>query len=132
LRYLLDTNVCIDFLTGRYLGVVRRIKAERPERLAVSSISVAELRYGAEKSARPLQNHQELDKFFEELATVDFDLRAAALYGQIRQQLEQQGTPIGPYDLQIAAHALALEVILVTDNEAEFRRVPGLVVENWR
>jgi tRNA(fMet)-specific endonuclease VapC len=132
LRYLLDTNVCIDFLTGRYLGVVRRIKAERPERLAVSSISVAELRYGAEKSARPLQNHQKLDKFFEELATVDFDLRAAALYGQIRQQLEQQGTPIGPYDLQIAAHALALEVILVTDNEAEFRRVPGLVVENWR
>ncbi len=120
------------FLTGRYLGVVRRIKAERPDRLAVSSVSVAELRFGAEKSAKPQQNHRKLDQLFEELPTVDFDLRAAAIYGRVRQSLEKEGTPIGPYDLQIAAHALALELILVTDNEGEFRRVQGLSVENWR
>jgi tRNA(fMet)-specific endonuclease VapC len=131
-RYLLDTNVCVDYLTGRYPRVTRRLQQAEPEDVCVSSVAVAELRYGAEKSARRQRNHERLDIFLDEVACVDFDSNAAAVYGRIRARLEKKGAVIGPYDLQIAAHALSLGLVLVSDNVREFRRVSGLKVENWR
>jgi tRNA(fMet)-specific endonuclease VapC len=132
MRYLLDTNVCVDYLTGRYPRVTRRIQQAEPDDVCVSSVAVAELRYGAEKSARPQQNHERLDIFLREVACVDFDSNAASVYGRIRARLEKKGVVIGPYDLQIGAHALSLGLVLVSDNVREFRRVSGLKVENWR
>ena len=132
MKYLLDTNVCVDYLNGRYPGVTRAMQASAPEDLCVSSVAVAELRYGAEKSVQRQRNHARLDVFLAEVPCVDFDRDAAALYGRVRAALERRGTVIGPYDLQIAAHALALGLVLVSDNTREFRRVRGLKVENWR
>ena len=132
MKYLLDTNVCVDYLNGRYPSLTRRLQAATPSDLGLSSVAVGELRYGAEKSADPRSNHERLDLFLSEVQCVDFDSDAAAVYGRIRATLERQGRVIGPYDLQIAAHALALGVTLVSDNVREFRRVATLRVENWR
>jgi tRNA(fMet)-specific endonuclease VapC len=131
-RYLLDTNVCVDYLTGRHPSVTARLQTESPSELCTSSIVAAELRYGADRSARPARNHVALDRLFAGLSTVRFDLEAARTYGRIRARLEKSGASIGPNDLLIAAHALSLELVLVTDNEREMGRVPGLVVANWR
>jgi tRNA(fMet)-specific endonuclease VapC len=98
----------------------------------VSSVAVAELRYGAEKSVHRKRNHARLDVFLGEIACVDFDPAAASVYGRVRTALEKRGALIGPYDLQIAAHALALRLVLVSDNIKGVRRVRGLKVENWR
>jgi tRNA(fMet)-specific endonuclease VapC len=131
-RYLLDTNVCVDFLNGRFPRVVERLKSSLPEDVAVSTVAVAELRYGASRSARGVENHRRLDLLLEELAALEFDLSAAVAYGRLRSELEARGTPIGPNDMLIAAQALAKKLVLVTDNVDEFRRVDGLAVENWR
>jgi len=132
MAYLLDTNACVDYLTGRYPGVVARIQRSSPEELFLSSVVVAELRYGADHSARRRANHARIDALIAELEALDFDLRAAAAYGRVRAQLEADGTPIGPNDMLIAAHALSRGLRVVTDNVAEFRRVKGLKVDNWR
>jgi tRNA(fMet)-specific endonuclease VapC len=131
-RYLLDTNVVIDFFTGRCPPLVEHVLALPPDDLAVSVIAVAELRFGADKSARPEDDHQRIDRFLEDVAALPFDLSAAAVYGRVRSELESSGTPIGPNDLLIAAQALSQSLILVTDNEREFGQVRGLQVENWR
>jgi tRNA(fMet)-specific endonuclease VapC len=130
--YLLDTNVAVDYLTGRYPSVVDRLRSLVPEDVAISSVAVAELRYGADKSGRPAENHARLDAFLADVATIDFDLRAAAAYGRLRARLEAAGTPIGPNDMLIAAQALAEGLVLVSDNVSEFGRVPGLEVQDWR
>jgi tRNA(fMet)-specific endonuclease VapC len=132
MRYLLDTNVCVDYLRGRHQHVTRRIQQSTPEDLRVSSVVVGELRYGAEKSAHPKRNHELVDVFLDHVASVNFDREAALTYGRVRVALEKRGLVIGPYDLQIAAHALSLGLVLVTDDVREFRRVAGLRVENWR
>jgi tRNA(fMet)-specific endonuclease VapC len=93
---------------------------------------MAELRYGAEKSRRKKLNHDLLDTLSREVRCVDFDLDGTRTYGELRTTLEKRGTPIGPYDMMIAAHALSLGLIVVTDKEHEFRRVKSLPVENWR
>jgi tRNA(fMet)-specific endonuclease VapC len=98
--------------------------------LGISSISVGELFFGAEKSGSA-RNRVALQHFLEPLEIADFDPVAAAVYGRLRNVLERAGTPIGPLDTQIAAHALALGVTLVTNNTREFSRVPGLRLENW-
>jgi len=131
-KYLLDTNVCVDFLNRRHLSVVEKIQSSFPEDLCLSSVVVAELRYGADRSVRKAQNHERLDILTAEIQCVDFDLSAARVYGRVRSTLEAEGMPIGPYDMMIAAHALSLGLVLVTDNERELRRVAGLKVENWR
>ena len=95
-------------------------------------MAIAELRFGAEKSTHRQRNHERLDVFLADVRCVDFDADAAVVYGRIRTALERRGAVIGPYDLQIAAHALSLAVVLVSDNVREFRRVSGLRVENWR
>src|SRR5512134_2909680 len=132
MAFLLDTNVCIDYLTGRYPTVVARIQDSSPEDLYLSVVVVAELRYGADHSARRRANHSRIDVLIEELKPLDFDLRAAATYGRVRSQLEAIGAPIGPNDMLIAAHALSRGLTVVTDNTEEFDRVKGLKVENWR
>lgn len=132
MRYLLDTNVCVDYLNGRFPSLVRRIQQARPEDLATDSVVAAELRYGAERSRQPERNHARLDLLLGEIAVLDFDLQAASAYGALRARLEARDHPIGAHDMLIAAHALAAGLILVTDNVREFTRVKGLVVENWR
>jgi tRNA(fMet)-specific endonuclease VapC len=132
MAFLLDTNACIDYLTGRYPRVVTRIQGSSPEDLFLSVVVVAELRYGADHSARRRSNHSRIDALVEEIEPLDFDLRAAATYGRVRARLEAGGTPIGPNDMLIAAHALSRGLTVVTDNTTEFRRVKGLKVENWR
>jgi tRNA(fMet)-specific endonuclease VapC len=130
--FLLDTNACIDYFTGRYPRVVSRIQGSSPEDLFLSVVVVAELRYGADHSARRRANHSRIDALVEEIEPLDFDLQAAATYGRVRAQLEAGGTPIGPNDMLIAAHALSRGLTVVTDNTTEFRRVKGLKVANWR
>ena len=132
MAFLLDTNACVDYLTARYPKVVERIQGSSPEDLFLSVVVVAELRYGADHSTRRRTNHSRIDALIEEIEPLDFDLRAAASYGRVRAQLEKGGTPIGPNDMLIAAHALSRGLTVVTDNTAEFRRVRGLKVENWR
>lgn len=84
MRYLLDTNVVVDYFTGRYPSVIARLLETSPEELAVSSIAVAELRFGADKSTRSAENHDRIDRFVEHVPSLDFDLRAAACYGRLR------------------------------------------------
>jgi len=131
-RHLLDTNACVDYLTGRYPKLVARIQSSSPDGLCLSSVVVAELRYGADHSARRRTNHGRIDALLDEIECLDFDLQAAASYGRVRAQLEAAGTPIGPNDMLIAAHALSRGLSVVTDNVAEFKRVKGLKVDNWR
>ena len=132
MKYLLDTNVCVDFLNRRYPSVTERIRKSSPEDLCLSSVVVAELRYGADRSERRSENHERIDVLTAEIQCLDFDLAAARAYGRVRSALEAEGAPIGPYDMMIAAHALSQDLILVTDNEREFRRISGLAIENWR
>ena len=132
MKYLLDTNVCVDFLNASYPSVVERIRRASPGDLCLSSVVAAELRYGAEKSARKEQNHARIDVLTAEIECAEFDLEAARTFGRVRTVLEAKGTPIGPYDTMIAAHALCLGLVLVTDNVDEFRKVEHLEVENWR
>jgi tRNA(fMet)-specific endonuclease VapC len=132
MAYLLDTNACSDYFTARYPKVVARIQACSPDDLRLSVVVVAELRYGADHSPRRRANHARIDTLIEEIEVLDFDLRAAATYGRVRAQLEAGGTPIGPNDMLIAAHALSRGLTVITDNTAEFGRVKGLKVDSWR
>ena len=132
MKYLLDTNVWVDYLNGQYPGVTRRIQRCPPEDICCSSIVIAELRYGADKSQNKVANHAKLDVLTAEIQCLDFDLEAATAFGRVRVALEEAGRVIGPYDMLIAAHALSRQLILVTDNVGEFSRVKDLEVENWR
>lgn len=131
MRYLLDTNICIYIIKRKPPEVLERLTSLDPEEVGVSSITVAELEYGVAKSSRPRQNRDALINFLAPLQILAFDDEAARHYGDIRVHLEKAGKPIGAMDLLIAAHARSLSLTLVTNNEKEFSRVPGLVVENW-
>jgi tRNA(fMet)-specific endonuclease VapC len=130
-RYMLDTNVCIFLIHKKAAGVLARLRQHAMGEIGVSTITVAELRYGADKSQRPAQNHAALDAFLAPLVRVGFDSAAADCYGPVRAELERLGMTIGPLDTLIAAHALSLDAILVTNNSAEFSRVSGLTLEDW-
>ena len=129
--YLIDTNICIYLITERSESVRKRIEEENPYHVAISAISVAELEYGVAKSRHIKQNRTALRSFLSAFEIIPFDDRDAEQYGLIRALLEKQGQPIGAYDLEIASQGLARNMTVVTNNEKEFRRVPGLVVENW-
>lgn len=131
MKYLLDTNICIFVIKRKPPSVLDRFEQYSPGDLGISSVTVAELRYGAEKSGRAEQNHAALDAFLAPLVIADFDALAADRYGKVRAELERRGTPIGPLDTMIAAHSLSLGVTLITGNTSEFSRVPGLAIENW-
>jgi tRNA(fMet)-specific endonuclease VapC len=129
--YLLDTNICIYALKNRPPEVLERLRAVGRAAVAVSVITVLELRQGAEKSQQMAANHSRLDFFLAPMRVLPFDEDAALAGARIRAHLERQGTPIGDLDSLIAAHALARDLILVTNNLWEFERVPGLQTENW-
>ena len=131
MMYLLDTNICIYIIKKKPPNVLRKFKTLKLGDIGISSITVAELRYGVEKSKYGARNRRAVEQFLTPLAIADFDAKAAQTYGQIRATLEAKGTPIGPLDTLIAAHALSLGVTLVTNNIKEFSRVPGLKLENW-
>ena len=131
MKRLLDTNICIYLISRKPAAVLRHLEAARVGDLGLSSITVAELVYGAAKSRYPDRNRQALEKFLLPLEIAPFDMAAATAYGPVRANLEHAGRLIGPLDLLIAAHALSLGVKLVTNNIREFKRVPGLRVEAW-
>jgi tRNA(fMet)-specific endonuclease VapC len=128
---MLDTNICIYVIKRHPQRVIERFRSFAVGDIGISVITLAELQYGASKSSQPKRNHEALQQFVSPLRVADFDRRASAVYGELRPKLERRGRPIGAMDLLIAAHALSLGVPLVTNNEKEFRRVAGLVVENW-
>lgn len=130
MRYLLDTNICIYVINARPAAALQRFLDHTGDGLGISVITASELLWGAHKSGSS-RNMSLLEKFMGPLTVLDYNLDAARRYGELRAHLEKQGTPIGPLDQQIAAHALALGVTLVTNNVREFERVPGLRLENW-
>lgn len=131
MTYLLDTNICIYALKKRPPEVLQRFREVGRGAVAVSVITVMELRQGAEKSERVAENHSRLDFFLHPMKILPFDSEAALQGARIRAYLERQGTKIGDLDTLIAAQALAADLILVTNNLREFKRVPALRTENW-
>ena len=131
MKYLLDTNMCVFVIRQKSPLVLQRLRQHQAGDVGISTVTLAELRYGADKSNDPSKNHAALDAFLVPLETVEFNADAADEYGQVRSDLERRGLPIGPLDNMIAAHARSLGVTLVTNNVREFSRVTGLVLEDW-
>jgi tRNA(fMet)-specific endonuclease VapC len=129
--YLLDTSVCIEFLRVGSARMLARMRSHPIDDIAISTITLAELQFGVAKSASPARNELILAQFCAAIGILPFDHIAAETYGIVRAALERAGTPIGPLDTLIAAHALAASLTLVTNNEREFQRANGLRVENW-
>ncbi len=129
--YMLDTNICIYIMKKKPEKVLQRFKEEMDRGICISSITLAELEYGVQHSADPARNEQALIRFLAPLSIVPFEGSAASEYGKIRAGLQSKGTPIGPLDMLITAHARAETMVLVTNNVREFERVPGLRLENW-
>ncbi|OYU31589.1 MAG: VapC toxin family PIN domain ribonuclease [Comamonadaceae bacterium PBBC2] len=130
LKYLLDTNIVIYVVKRRPLEVLARFN-ENAGRMAISAITLSELYHGAEKSAKVSQNLEVIEEFASLLEVLPYTAKASQHYGAIRSDLEKLGKPIGVNDLHIAAHARSEGLVVVTNNMAEFARVPGLMVENW-
>lgn len=131
MRFMLDTDSCIALIKRKPGSVLRRLTALAPGEAGISAVTLAELRYGVAKSAQREKNGQALDEFLLPLEIAEFDEPAAEVYGSVRVGLEKAGTPIGPLDALIGAHALSLGTSLVTHNTREFRRIPGLTVVDW-
>jgi tRNA(fMet)-specific endonuclease VapC len=129
--FLLDTNTCIYIIKKNPISVVEKIKTFEPYQIKVSSITVAELEYGASKSQFIENNRIVLLKFLSSFEILPFDEQDAEYFGRIRAYLEKSGKVIGPYDMQIASQALCKDLILVTNNTGEFQRIPNLNLENW-
>lgn len=129
--YLLDTNICIYIINQHPIQVVNRIKQYKPSQIQLSAISVGELLYGVAKSKNREQNRNALVDFISAFDIVAFDDEDAEVFGLIRAELERKGQIIGSYDMQIAAQALAKNLILVTNNTGEFERIPNLKLDNW-
>jgi len=130
IRYLLDTNIVIYVIKKRPIEVLLEFK-KNSGRMAISSITLAELFHGAEKSARCAENLKVIDDFTSRLEVLPYTPKAAQHYGAIRAALERSGETIGVNDLHIAAHARCEGFVLVTNNLREFERVPALETENW-
>ena len=131
MRYMLDTNTCIYIIKRAPEHVYKRFKTHRIGDIGVSAITYCELQFGVANSAKPDENQLALTEFLGPLEVLDFPSAAAPLYGRIRAQLQRAGTPIGNYDLLIAAHACHAGCTMVTNNVKEFKRVPNLKIENW-
>jgi tRNA(fMet)-specific endonuclease VapC len=132
MKYLLDTNACIGYLNGRAIGVRQRLESMPPGEVFVCSVVKAELFYGAMKSPDLARTLARQTVFLEQFDSLPFDDLAAEEYGRVRAYLEKRGEIIGPNDLLIASIALAHGVTLVTHNTDEFKRVPGLNLEDWQ
>jgi tRNA(fMet)-specific endonuclease VapC len=130
LRYLLDTNIVIYMLKRRPVEVLSTFNANA-SRMAISSVTLAELLHGAEKSSRVSENLSVIEDFCSRLQVLSYGAKAAQHYGAIRAALGKLGQPIGVNDLHIAGHARSEGLVLVTNNMSEFARVPALELENW-
>lgn len=130
LRFMLDTNICIYTIKNRP-QTVREAFNRNSGRLCISTVALAELLYGAEKSAKPEHNLTIVESFIARLQVLPFADKAASHYGQLRAELERSGRVIGPYDMMIGAHARSEGLVLVSNNLREFERIPGLMLENW-
>ncbi len=131
MNYLLDTNTCIYIINKKPPSAIKKLRAKRPEEVAISTITIAELEYGVARSRFPERNRVALLEFLLPFTILEFDQSAATYYGIIRSSLDRLGKPIGPMDMFLAAQALSRDLILVTNNEKEFQRVEGLHIENW-
>jgi tRNA(fMet)-specific endonuclease VapC len=128
---LLDTNICIHIIKRKPASVLEHFMQHQPGDIGISAITLAELQFGVAKSQAQKKNQNALDEFLLPLEVLPFSESATHAYGQIRANLERRGTPIGANDLLIAAHALSLGALLVTNNTREFERIPGLQFANW-
>jgi tRNA(fMet)-specific endonuclease VapC len=128
---LLDTDTCIYIRQRRPLHVIERFRTLQPNEAALSVISYGELHYGAEKGPDPVRARAELAELAEAIQVLPLPANVGPIYGSIRTFLQRKGQMIGGNDLWIAAHALSAGLIVVTNNEREFRRVPDLKIENW-
>ena len=131
MRYMLDTNICIYVIKHKPETVFQKLQNTNPEDVCISSVTYAELVHGVEKSAAVEKNRLALSMLLANMEILDFDVDAADCYGKIRAVLEKKGTPIGPLDMMIAAHAQSLGYTVVTNNVNEFSRVSALQIENW-
>ncbi|MFZ1343450.1 type II toxin-antitoxin system tRNA(fMet)-specific endonuclease VapC [Thiothrix eikelboomii] len=129
--YMLDTDTSSYIIKNRPESVRRRLAQVKPEQLCISIITYAELLYGVERSSSQQVNHEIVMDFVRRLLVQTWDEAAAEVYAKLRADLERVGQPIRGMDMQIAAHALSLQAILVTNNTRHFERVSGLVLENW-
>jgi tRNA(fMet)-specific endonuclease VapC len=130
LTYMLDTDICI-YVMKNYPADLREKFNTLAEQLCMSSITLGELHYGAEKSVRRAENLTAIEHFVARLDVLAFGNKAAAHYGQVRAELERAGTPCGPHDMQIGGHARGEGLIVVTNNLREFARMPGVRAESW-
>jgi tRNA(fMet)-specific endonuclease VapC len=131
--YMLDTDTCIYLINRRpgYEQILRHIDGKAYGDVLISAVTLAELRFGIAKSVHKEKNRIKLELFLGRFQVVDFGSVDAAAYGTVRAQLQAKGTPIGPLDTLIAAHALSLKTVLISNNVQEFSRVSGLALENW-
>jgi tRNA(fMet)-specific endonuclease VapC len=128
---MLDTDTCIAIIKGNPPSVLKKLRGKSIGQVGISSITLGELAFGAAKSVRRDEAHAALSEFLLALEIASFDSDAAASYGHVRAALEERGSPIGPLDTLIGAHAAALDLILVTHNTREFRRIDTLRLEDW-
>jgi tRNA(fMet)-specific endonuclease VapC len=131
MKYLLDTNICIGLIRQKPAALIKRLTECAPGEVGVSTITVAELMHGAQKSKQVEKNLAALEQFLLPVEVADFDMPASIAYGLVRATLEKSGKLIGSMDMLIGAHALSLNIILVTNNTSEFKRIPELKMEDW-
>jgi len=131
MKYMLDTNICIYLIKQNPAKVIKHFKSHAIGDIGISSITLAELRYGVSKSQHVEKNQQALDEFILSLEIADFDEKSAQEYGAIRAELERTGKPVGSMDMLIGAHAHALGVTLVTNNTKEFKQIKNLKIADW-
>ncbi len=131
MKLMLDTNICIYIIKQKPPEVLARFREHSVGDIVISSITVAEFQCGVERSEKPERNQRAIDQFLLPLIVSNFDHAAAVVYGECRAALEREGRPIGPMDMLIAAHAVSLDLTLITNNTREFARVPGLTLDNW-
>jgi tRNA(fMet)-specific endonuclease VapC len=131
MKFMLDTNICIYIIKQKPTSVLERFLRSEISQIGISTITLSELSYGVTKSSRPQQNQIALMQFIAPLEILPYDDLAAQHYGNLRARLEIQGRTIGSLDMLIAAHALSIACILVTNNEKEFCRIPHLKIDNW-
>ena len=129
--YMLDTDTSIYTIKNRPISVRKQFVKLEMDQICISVVTYAELIFGTENSSDPKRNRAVLDHFARHLTVHDWDTTAAEHYGSVRHKLEREGTPIGSMDMMIAAHALSIGAVLVTNNEKHFRRVGGLKLTNW-
>jgi len=130
MRWMLDTDTCISIIK-KHPQVLKKLRGKSVGQVGISSITLGELSFGAEKSSRSKEAHEALGDFLVALEVAGFDDAAAMTYGRVRASLAQKGQPIGPLDTLIGSHALEIDVVLVTHNTRQFSRVDGLRLEDW-